>query len=117
MFITVGLFNSDSNLEMAVANIDEADVSIRLGNGDGTFTLPADSPPDVEVGNNPGSIALGFFNADSNRDMAVVNTFSNDVSIRLGNGDGTFTLPAESPPDVVVGSRPTSIAVGDFDNN
>ena len=40
--------------------------------------------------------------------MAVANALDNDVSIRLGNGDGTFTLPANSPPDV---------AVGDFDNN
>ena len=50
-------------------------------------------------------------------DMAVANVLDNDVSIRLGNGEGTFTLPANSSPDVAVGFNPRSIAVGDFDNN
>ncbi|MET0786162.1 MAG: FG-GAP-like repeat-containing protein [Paenisporosarcina sp.] len=45
------------------------------------------------------------------KDLAVANIFDNDVSIRLGNGDGTFTSTA---PDVSVGNEPASIAVGDF---
>ena len=64
--------------------------------------------------NNTSDYGNGFFNADSFRDLAVVNDLSDDVSIRLGNGDGTFT---STVPDVPVGNAPTSIAVGDFDNN
>jgi hypothetical protein len=46
--------------------------------------------------------------------MAVANTADANVSIRLGNGNGTFTTTA---PDVGVGNFPRSIAVGDFNNN
>ena len=46
--------------------------------------------------------------------MAVVNFNDNDISIRLGNGDDTFTSPDNSPPDVPVGNGPLSIAVGNF---
>ena len=99
-----------TNLDLAVTNFADDDVSIRLGNGDGTFTSTA---PDVTVGNVPSSIAVGLFNADSNLDLAVANRGDDDVSIRLGNGDGTFTSTA---PDVTVGDAPISIAVGDFDN-
>ena len=81
--IAVGLFNADSNQDLAVANLND-DVSIRLGNGDGTFT-PA---PDVDVENGPVYVAVGLFNADSNQDLAVAN--GGNVSIRLGNGDGNF---------------------------
>jgi hypothetical protein len=42
----------------------------------------------------------------------VANAGSDNVSIRLGNGDGTFS-PA-TPPEVAVGTSPQSVAVGDF---
>ena len=44
-------------------------------------------------------------------DLAVVNQADDDVSIRLGNGNGNFTSTA---PDVPVGNFPVSIAVGLF---
>ncbi len=62
IFLTVGHFNSDSNLDLAVPNQNDNDVSIRLGNGDGTFTTPTISPPDVPVGSLPQSITVGDFN-------------------------------------------------------
>ena len=58
-----------------------------------------------------GNIAAGLFNADSFLDLAVANGNDNDVSIRLGNGDGTFNSTA---PDVVVGDEPGYVAVGNF---
>ena len=86
--IAVGLFNADSNFDLAVANSDDHTVSILLGNGDGTFTHAAK----VEVDTAPSSIAVGDFNNDSNSDLAVAAFFNTGVvSIRLGNGDGTFT--------------------------
>jgi FG-GAP-like repeat len=109
VYIAVGFSNAGSNLDMAVANEDDDDVYILLGDGDGTFT-PA-NPATILVGNAPNSIAVGFFDADSNLDMAVANEDDDDVSILLGNGDGTFTAAAN---DVPVGDRPLSIAVGTF---
>jgi hypothetical protein len=48
-----------------------------------------------------------------NFDLAVVNSGDADVSILLGNGDGTFGPKTDFP----VGNEPLSIAVGDFDTN
>ncbi|MGD1836248.1 MAG: VCBS repeat-containing protein, partial [Nitrososphaeraceae archaeon] len=95
-------------LDLAVPNLFDDDVSILLGNGDGTFVTPA---TDFQVGDAPVFVAVGLFDADSNLDLAVVNQFGADVSILLGNGDGTFVTPAT---DFQVGEEPVSVAVGNF---
>ncbi len=111
--VAVGDFNGDGKLDLAVVNWVDEDVSILLGNGDGTFT-PA-STPTVSVGTDPNSVAVGDFNGDGKLDLAVSNYVDSTVSILLGNGDGTFT-PA-STPTVSVGFWPTSVAVGDFNGD
>ena len=89
-FIAVGLFDGDNFLDLAVANggsgVGNDDVSILLGNGDGTFD-PA-TPATVGVGDGPGGIAVGLFDGDNFLDLAVANAASDNVSILLGNGDG-----------------------------
>ena len=47
-------------------------------------------------------------------DLAVSNGDSDNVSILLGNGDGTFIEATLSP--FAAGDDPTSVAVGDFDS-
>ena len=93
-----------------MANFNSDNVSIRLGNGDGIFS-PA-TTPEVEVVNGPFSVAVGDFDNDGDLDLAVANFNSDNVSIRLGNGDGTFS-PATTP-EVAVDSQPRSVAVGNF---
>ena len=112
-YVTVGDFDNDGNLDLATANELSHNVSILLGNGDGTFTEATESP--VTVGEGPKSIAVGDFDGNNVLDLAVTNYDANTVSILLGNGDGTFT-PA-NPPEVEVGDLPISVAVGDFDGN
>ena len=65
------------------------------------------------VGTNPSGIAIGDFNGDGKPDIAVVNSGSNNVSILLGNGDGTF----QAAKNFDVGNSMTSIAVGDFNGD
>ena len=50
------------------------------------------APLAFDAGSRPYSVAVGDFNGDGTLDLAVANnhTFSNDVSVLLGNGDGTF---------------------------
>jgi hypothetical protein len=42
------------------------------------------------AGTNPFCIASGDFNGDSITDLAVANYSSNDISILIGNGNGSF---------------------------
>jgi hypothetical protein len=108
--IALGFFNNDDNLDMAIANEGNDDVSIRLGDGDGTFDGVVVA--DVPVGNQPFSVAVGFFNNDAIADLAIANFADDDVSIRLGDGDGTFDGVVVA--DVPVGDQPESVAVGHF---
>jgi len=110
-FIAVGDFNNDGKQDLAVVNSSgfSNSISIRLGDGLGGFS----SKPDVPVGTNPVSVAIGDFNNDGKQDLAVVNSSSNNVSIRLGDGSGNFTSVA----DVGVGNAPVSIGLGDFNSD
>ena len=109
--IGTGDFNGDGKLDLAVANYGSNNVTILLGNGNGTFTLTA-SP--AAAGSGPDAIAVGDFNRDGKLDLAVANAYDNNVTILLGNGDGTFTPSASSPP---TGANPYAMAVGDFNED
>ncbi len=108
-FIAVGDFNSDGIPDLAIVNQVQNQVTVLLGNGDGTFMTK--STPGV--GTNPYSIAVGDFNGDGIPDLATANATDGTVTVLLGNGDGTFTT--KSTPDV--GAYPVSIAVGDFNGD
>jgi len=110
--IAVGDFNADGRPDLAVANDISNTVSILLGNANGTF-LPAVT---YAVGSAPASVAVGDFNADGRPDLAVANFLSNNVSILLGNGPPSIgTFQAAVP--YLVGTRPLSVAVGDFNSD
>jgi hypothetical protein len=56
------------------------------------------------------TITVGDFRGDGKLDLAVASADRNNVSVLLGNGDGTF----QPAVNYAVGSDPTSIGVGDF---
>ena len=79
MGIASGDFNLDGNTDLAVANFHSNDVSVLLGNGDGTFQ----SQVTYAVGNNPVAIVTGDFTGDGRTDLAIANNGSGDVSVLL----------------------------------
>ena len=85
-------FNNDGKLDLAATGYDyelgDGNVSVLLGNGNGSFQ-PALT---FETGPYTFSLAAGDFNADGTIDLAAANNGADfdDVSILLGNGDGTF---------------------------
>src|SRR5438128_2058650 len=103
--VVAGNFNGDGKLDLAVANAGSNNVSMLLGNGDGTFKPALNSGV---LG--PGSLAVGDFNGDGKLDLAVTNA---GVSILLGNGDGAFRAPVT----YATGNSPSSVAVGDFNRD
>jgi subtilisin-like proprotein convertase family protein len=111
--VALGDFNGDNRPDLAVAEFGgffAGSISVLLNTGTGTFN-PAVSFP---VRSQPSFVAVGNFTADSNLDLAVANYGSNNVSILLGNGAGSFSTTA---PVVNVGTGPVSIAVGDLNND
>ena len=84
--VAVGDFNGDNKPDMVVANFTTSDVSVFLGNGDGTFGAAVS----YAVGSNPFGVTIGDFNGDGKADLVVGNGNSNNLSVLLGNGDGTF---------------------------
>jgi len=110
--ITVGDFNGDGKLDIAFANEDNT-VSVLLGTGNGGFTNVPGSP--FTVGGGTTGVAVGDFNGDGKPDLAVTNATSNNVSVLLGTGNGSFTNAPGSP--FAVGLTPVRIAVGDFNGD
>jgi len=121
-FVTTGDFNLDGRTDLAVADIGvggpspSPDIFVLLGFGDGTFGAPLATGG----GNAPRSIAVGDFNGDGRQDLAVARALRNapnpipsDVSVLLGEGDGTFGPETHYP--TTLGAN--SVVAGDFDRD
>ncbi|CAF3887437.1 unnamed protein product, partial [Rotaria sordida] len=141
--VVVGDFNSDSRLDIIVANYGTNNVGVFLGYGNGTFA----NQQTYSTGDSsrPTALTIGDFNNDSRLDIAVANYRANNVGIFLGYGNGifanqmTYSTGVSSGPialvigdinndsrlDIAVanygtnniGSHPQSIALGDFNND
>src|SRR5712664_1300025 len=81
--------------DLVIANSTSNNVTILLGNGDGTFQEATGSP--YAVGKNPSSVVVADFNGDGNPDFAVANKDDNTISIFKGDGKGGFTEFPGSP--------------------
>ncbi len=111
--MTASDFNVDGKVDLAVVNQTTTNVSILLGNGDGTFGEANGSP--IAVGKLPVKIAAGDLNGDARPDLAVLNQSDNSVSVLLNNGDATFTAAPNSP--LTTGQTPSGITIADFNQD
>jgi hypothetical protein len=118
VFVAVGDFNGDGRLDLAVGSrlpADVGNVSIALGNGDGTFY----AAPSYSTGYGPWSVAVGDFNGDGIPDLAVANSYGSRViptgslGVLLGNGDGTFRAGGS----IAAGAGNNFVAVADLNGD
>jgi hypothetical protein len=103
--VTVADLNHDGKMDVVTANSGTGNVSVLLGNGDGSFGAPAT----FAVGTSPVSVIAVDLDGDGNMDLVAANEGSGNVSVLLGNGDGTFGAPTNytvgiDPNDVIAAS-------------
>src|ERR1017187_2817721 len=64
-------------------------------------------------GHNPAAIAVGYFNNDTQPDLAVADINGTSVTILLGDGPGNF----KAGGTITTGKGPSAIVVADFDGD
>jgi len=107
--VSIGDLNGDGAADIVTANADSDNVSVLLGNGDGTFATQIT----YTVAANPISVSIGDLDGDGAEDIVTANSDSDSVSVLLGNGDGTFATQIT----YTVAANPISVSIGDLDGD
>jgi hypothetical protein len=102
-------FNEDGNLDIAVGNTNDNDVSILFGNGTGYFAPPVN----YAAGTTIQLLAAGDFTGIGKLDLVTANSGSNNISVLPGKGDGTF----QAPVNFATGNSPMWVAVADLNGD
>lgn len=107
-------FDADGDPDLATIHwATPGIVSVMMGDTGGAFTQPVTFPAGGDYSND---LATGDVNNDGVTDLVVASTGFTDtgnVSVHLGEGDGTFAQPqvfAANP-------RPTAVALSDMDGD
>jgi hypothetical protein len=112
--VTIGDFNNDSNLDLAVATPSAKGYAILLGTGKGKFPAIAHyTLDDPNFVNNNNTIVAANLNGDLNEDLVLANYSANHVTVLHGAGDGTFPTSFS----YAAGPAPAFMVVTAFKNN
>jgi hypothetical protein len=111
--VAVGDFNKDGKLDIAVSYMQDNDVRVLLGGGNGSFGAAST----YAAGTQPYWIASGDLNGDGYPDLVTANTTlsasTGTISVLMNNKNGTFASAATYP----VGNQPYQVAIGDLNGD
>ena len=112
--VAIGDLDGDGDADdLAVANYDDYNVSVLLGDGSGGFSAQTT----FSVGDGPISVAIGDLDGDGAADdLAVANGGDGNVSVLLGDGSGGFSAQTTCAVGDIDDS-PNSVAIGDLDGD
>jgi hypothetical protein len=106
-----GDFNGDGYLDIVAGSILlNGSLVVMLNDGTGSFG----SPTTYMTQSVHYDVLTADFNNDGKLDIIVSNYFTNDLSVLLGSGDGTFNQPIISSSG---GPSPRRIVVSDFNHD
>jgi hypothetical protein len=100
--------NGDGRPDLIVTT-NTNNVTVFLGNGDGTFQSGLNS----NANGTQGAVAVGDFNGDGKPDLALIIN-GGQLGVMLGAGNGNFAAPVQLS---ALGNTPDAIAVGDFNKD
>jgi hypothetical protein len=103
--------NNDGSLDLALTSATTGSFAVKLGHGDGTFDAAVSTTTDAGTSLS-GLVAIDC-NRDGRLDLVVANRTTGDVSVMLGNGDGTFGVKT----DFAAGADLSAIVAADFDRD
>jgi len=108
--VAIGDVSGDDIPDIVTANSLSNDISVLVGNGDGTFL----AQEVFAVGTNPVALVIADVNLDGDADVLTANSDSGDLSLLLGGATGSLFEPEQH---FVVGGAPSDLGVADLDND
>ncbi|CAF4606681.1 unnamed protein product [Rotaria socialis] len=106
-------FNNDDRFDLLVNNFNNDSLVLLIGNNNGTFTRETTYFTGHESA--PKQLCVGDLNNDNRIDIITANYGSDSIGILLGQDRGTFSNVKTYSTGH--GSKPWSVAVGDFNND
>src|SRR5690606_26135920 len=108
-FIAVADFNADGKPDFAATNAGESSISVSLNRvTPGSTTATFTTPRTLSGGSGPNFIAVPDRNGDGRPDIAVANTGSNSISVRINTtAEGSLTPSFGSELQLVIANGPT----------
>jgi hypothetical protein len=107
--VAIADVNGDGIPDVITASSANNNVSVLLGNGNGTFQ----AGHTFATGKGPDALVVADVTSDGTPDIVTANYTGNTVSVLLGNGNGTFQA-AES---FATGTDPKSLAEADVNGD
>lgn len=101
--------NNDGKKDLLVVATGGGVLTLRLGQGDGTFGAPSF----FNVGLGPSAIRVKDINNDSFADVVIINSADNNLGLFINDGAGAF-YPMQTQ---AVGVAPASVSIDDMDSD
>jgi hypothetical protein len=105
-------------LDIIVVKDETHNVGVLLGYGNGIFASVVTYSTGLHssiLSQIPSSVTVGDFNNDQQLDIIVVNGDTSSLMVFIGYGNGSFTM--QGTYSTGSDSSPSSVAVGDFNND